>query len=399
MNPKVSIVIPVYNGENYMKEAIDSALAQTYDNCEIIVVNDGSTDHTEIIAKTYGDKIRYFSKKNGGVSSALNMGIENMKGEYFAWLSHDDIYYPEKIQKQLEALQAAGDRKAPLYGNADELRMPKGKVRHSYPEYRYSLEERQNGVFPVLFGLVNGCTILIHKSHFERVGVFDEKLLTAQDVDMWFRIFRNRKVVYIEEALIKYRFHEKQGSKVIKEFQSNCEDIQMSMIKRLEDKEIDKIFGGAYKFYFDMMRIAEEAKWENCFKKLYQLFLDSIEPKQDNKFYYNLQKKNNGSLILYCAGKNGRRLLKELGFRGIHVDFFTDRNCELWDTKIDGVRCISPKKMKKEDYIIVTKDYPEEIVEKLKRQGYVHVKSYMEIAHDLYISVPSKKKVQQFYGI
>ena len=66
MNPKVSIVIPVYNGENYMKEAIDSALAQTYDNCEIIVVNDGSTDHTDMIAKSYGHKIRYFSKDNGG---------------------------------------------------------------------------------------------------------------------------------------------------------------------------------------------------------------------------------------------------------------------------------------------------------------------------------------------
>ena len=71
MNPKVSIIIPIYNGEKYMNEAIDSALSQTYDNCEIIVINDGSTDHTEAIAKSYGDKIRYFYKENGGVSTAL----------------------------------------------------------------------------------------------------------------------------------------------------------------------------------------------------------------------------------------------------------------------------------------------------------------------------------------
>ena len=78
MEPKVSIVIPVYNGEDYIREAINSALAQTYKNCEVIVVNDGSTDGTETIVKSYGDKVRYFSKENGGVSSALNLGIDHM---------------------------------------------------------------------------------------------------------------------------------------------------------------------------------------------------------------------------------------------------------------------------------------------------------------------------------
>ena len=102
-NPLVSIVIPVYNGANFLAEAIDSALAQTYRNLEVIVVNDGSTDGgaTERIACSYGDKIRYFSKPNGGVSSALNLGIEKMKGEYFSWLSHDDLYAPDKIENQV----------------------------------------------------------------------------------------------------------------------------------------------------------------------------------------------------------------------------------------------------------------------------------------------------------
>ena len=104
--PLVSIVIPVYNGSNFLQQAIDSALNQTYKNIEIIVVNDGSRDDgaTEQIALSYGDKIRYFSKENGGVSTALNMGIANMKGEYFSWLSHDDMYKPEKIEKQIEAI-------------------------------------------------------------------------------------------------------------------------------------------------------------------------------------------------------------------------------------------------------------------------------------------------------
>ena len=111
MDPLVSIVIPVYNGANYMREAIDSALAQTYSNIEIIVVNDGSNDGgaTRDIALSYGDKIRYFEKENGGVSTALNLGIKNMRGKYFSWLSHDDVYLPEKIQVEIDALRKAGD--------------------------------------------------------------------------------------------------------------------------------------------------------------------------------------------------------------------------------------------------------------------------------------------------
>ena len=106
LNPKISIIIPVYNGSNYMKEAIDSAINQTYKNYEIIVVNDGSNDNgeTEKIALEYGNKIKYYHKKNGGVSSALNYGIEKMTGEYFSWLSHDDVYTNDKIQNQINAL-------------------------------------------------------------------------------------------------------------------------------------------------------------------------------------------------------------------------------------------------------------------------------------------------------
>ena len=101
--PKVSIVIPVYNGANYLDESIQSALCQTYSNIEVIVVNDGSCDNgaTEVVAQKYSNRIFYFSKENGGVSSALNMGIKKATGEWISWLSHDDLYYPQKIEKQI----------------------------------------------------------------------------------------------------------------------------------------------------------------------------------------------------------------------------------------------------------------------------------------------------------
>jgi len=107
IKPVISIIIPVYNGANYLGDAIDSALEQSDKHFEIIVVNDGSTDggKTESIAKSYGNKIRYYKKKNGRVASALNYGIKRMKGDWFAWLSHDDIYLPNKVKDELLAIK------------------------------------------------------------------------------------------------------------------------------------------------------------------------------------------------------------------------------------------------------------------------------------------------------
>ena len=101
--PLVSIIIPVYNGGNFLRDAIESALNQTYPNIEVIVVNDGSDDcgETEKIASDFVGKIVYLSKENGGVSSALNFGIQQMKGDFFSWLSHDDLYVETKIEEQL----------------------------------------------------------------------------------------------------------------------------------------------------------------------------------------------------------------------------------------------------------------------------------------------------------
>ena len=132
--PKISIIIPAYNASDYLSEAIDSALNQTYSNIEIIVVNDGSKDDgaTEKIALSYGQKIRYLSKENGGSSSALNWGISHMTGEWFSWLSHDDLYVPEKLQKQWEYMQAlnvpVADLPKHVFFSASDLIDAKGRT-------------------------------------------------------------------------------------------------------------------------------------------------------------------------------------------------------------------------------------------------------------------------------
>lgn len=390
---KVSIIIPVYNGEKYLKEAIDSALAQTYSNLEVIVINDGSVDRTEEIALSYGDKIRYFSKENGGVASALNLGIMEMKGEYFSWLSHDDIYIENKIEKQMEILKNEDNPNTIIWGNWLQKNMCTNQTNQIPPLYRFTIDQIQTEIFPVLFGLINGCTLLIHKSHFKRVGLFDEKLTTAQDYDFWFRLMRGQKTVYLHEYTVVQRIHEQQGSNTIPEFTRNCEENHMKMSSALNDNEIERLFGGKYKFYYDMLFLSERNQWKECIKYYYSLFVNEKQKGQ----LINIQKEENSRLVLYCAGKNGLQLKYDLYMKGIDIDCFCDRKEEYHNKMINGVICISPQLLKKNDYIIVTKDYPEDIVSELKKQSFQNVIAYSELARKLFMAVPIKKRVIQYY--
>ena len=231
--PLVSIVIPVYNGSNYMAEAIDSALSQTYDNIEVIVVNDGSNDSgkSDEIAISYGDKIRYFPKENGGSSSALNEGIKNMQGEWFSWLSHDDLYYKDKVQKQVEYLNSlldSGIAQEDLWQNilftACDYINGEGKcIKKSKCEAEKALSEKIANLSgneylicePTKYNFY-GCGCLVNKKAFDKVGAFDEKLRLINDLDMWYRLYAGDFTLhYMPEALTIGRIHKGQISRSI----------------------------------------------------------------------------------------------------------------------------------------------------------------------------------------
>lgn len=213
MGPKVSIVIPVYNGSNYLAEAIESALAQTHRNLEVVVVNDGSSDDgaTRRVAERYADRVRYFEKPNGGVASALNYGIAEMTGEYFSWLSHDDLYLPDKIEVQLDCLmasQSTGGRNVIVYGNCaaftrDPAQAKVVEVADAGRKYfRYLLATSS---------AVHGCTLLIpRKALLEQR--FDEAKPTTQDYDLWFRLAGAFDFVKLERTLVLARQHPEQDS-------------------------------------------------------------------------------------------------------------------------------------------------------------------------------------------
>lgn len=218
--PLISVVIPVYNGSNYLKEAIDSALSQTYKNFEVIVVNDGSTDNgeTERIALSYGDKIKYIAKENGGVSSALNRGIKEMKGEYFSWLSHDDKYEPTKLENLVEALSNIDNRDKVIaicgvyFIDSDSLKikdcktkLENGRIYSGFEMLEYCLE----------YGVLNGCAMLIPQRAFLECGGFDEELRYNQDSLKWDQMFfaEYSMLAAVDNYDVMHRLHAMQDSK------------------------------------------------------------------------------------------------------------------------------------------------------------------------------------------
>jgi len=209
LSPKVSIVIPVYNGSIYLSEAIDSALMQTYKNIEVIVVNDGSTDggKSDQIAKSYGDKIRYFIKENGGVSSALNVGVNEMTGEYFSWLSHDDVYFPEKIERQIDFIRSNPGTK--LVTSNFVFIDEHGKVTGEYVNSILDVIRTGRDALTVW---TYGCCILIHKDCFGTVGLWNESNRTIQDDEMWLRLVCHYPIYFMHDKLCKSRRHAEQGT-------------------------------------------------------------------------------------------------------------------------------------------------------------------------------------------
>jgi len=205
LNPLVSIIIPVYNGANYVKEAIESAINQTYNNIEIIVINDGSNDNfaTRQICLSYESRIRYIEKENGGVSSALNCGIKAMRGEFFSWLSHDDVYYPEKVEVQIAELNKLRVTDVIIFSN------------YTYIDFRSKLIKRTvvkesgngNPIYSVIMGNLNGCSLLIPAVCFQKTGLFDEELKTIQDYALFAKLAEHYRFIHIPNFLVSSRIH------------------------------------------------------------------------------------------------------------------------------------------------------------------------------------------------
>ena len=206
--PTVSIVIPAYNAEAFIQEALDSVFRQTYRDFEVIVVDDGSEDRTAEIIKQYGHDVHYIHQKNQDVAAARNTGIRASRGEWIAFLDHDDIWLPEKLEKQVSAFQSSDDVDVVF---CDMVRWYGGdNVRHESWRRRYNRRAVRRGMVKSLLLRCSfqPSTVMASKTCFQDGGFFDESLRVSSDWDMWLRLAcRDHRFHYIDEVLCYYRDH------------------------------------------------------------------------------------------------------------------------------------------------------------------------------------------------
>lgn len=202
---KVSVIIPAYNAEAFISETIDSALAQTYQDLEIIVVDDGSTDNTRRVLQQYGDQIRYVYQRNSGVSMARNTGISIATGEYIALLDHDDVWLPEKLEKQVKILDADPDI-ALVYSDTYLMDFNGTLLGRGFD----GDQPHRGRVLPELFlnNFVPCLTAVIRKQVLDKVGLFRPDLHVVEEYELFLRIAELYQVDFVHAPLAKYRVHE-----------------------------------------------------------------------------------------------------------------------------------------------------------------------------------------------
>ena len=242
---KVSIVIPVYNAENYLQECVDSCLKQTYQNIEIIAVDDGSTDCSSKILKSYSEKIKSITKKNGGTPSALNAGIKSMTGEWFKWLSADDVLYENAIEVLVREAESQGERaKSLIFYSSYDIIDENGIIVEEFVEPNYNnLSSLQRNAILLDHYVGNGSTSLIHRSIFERCGVFDENIGFKEDYEFWLRccIINDCDLFLIPQKLAKYRVHSTQLTrKKVRENIEHVNKIKNLILEKLSDDKRKK---------------------------------------------------------------------------------------------------------------------------------------------------------------
>ena len=208
INPLVTVIMPTYNYAQFIKEAIDSVLNQTYKNLELIIVDNYSEDNTEEIVKSYKDnRIKYTKFRNNGVIAASrNTGIKDSKGEYVAFLDSDDLWLPDKLERQVKFLDehpAVGL----VYARAEQFTA----ARQSGPIIPSLRRAKDGWVFNDLVkrNFIGILTVLVRRKCLERIGSFDEdpKLKSVEDYELWLRLAKHFPVGFINKVLAKYRVH------------------------------------------------------------------------------------------------------------------------------------------------------------------------------------------------
>lgn len=209
----ISVVVPTYNRARFLRFALNSVLAQTYRDFEVVVVDDGSTDETEHLVSEYSGRVRYIYQENRGRGAARNVGVQHATGEYIAFLDSDDVWYLDKLARQIAFLEANPDSMF-VHGPVDFVREDGSRDEKETRRVRRLFEDAKRRGYSYE-SLVDSCVmftsaVMVKRDCFERNGGFVESAFTArEDFEWYLRVARRDRIEYLDGApLASYRLHE-----------------------------------------------------------------------------------------------------------------------------------------------------------------------------------------------
>ncbi len=270
--PQFSIIIPLYNKQNFIENTIKSVLNQGFTDFELIIVNDGSTDNSEEKVLAFKDtRIQYFRKENGGVSSARNFGIEKAKSDYIVFIDADDYWYPDFLAIMFDKINQFPEIQ--VFSAGIEVETPK-KVFYA----KYSIERTGESEIVNYFKasqmqsvICSSCAVF-HKSVFEKTGRFDTNLKNGEDTDMWIRIGLIYPILFTWKVLVRYIYDIDSLSKIHK---IAIESLDFSKYSSEEKNNPD------LKFFLDLNRFSLAIKSKIMLNKVrFEKFNNEIDYKQ-----------------------------------------------------------------------------------------------------------------------
>ena len=207
--PKVTVIIPVFNGEPYIRNTLNSVFNQTYHDYEIVIVDDGSNDASLVILNKYGDRIQLIQQVNSGQAGARNAGIKRARGKYVAFLDQDDVWYPTKLERQVALLEA--DPKAVMVHCDMDWIDENGNIIQQNVICSTRMSPQKGLTMTQLFGwdpCIYPSTMLIRRSVIDQVGGFDPEIpCFGEDIDLMLRLKEIGHFLFLEEAGVQYRKH------------------------------------------------------------------------------------------------------------------------------------------------------------------------------------------------
>ena len=279
MNDLISIVLPVYNGEKYLRESIDSILAQTYKNWELLILDDCSTDNSSIIAKEYEQKDKrihyYYNEKNLRLPKNLNKGFSLAKGDYLTWTSDDNRYKPTALEKMYNALKTS--ESAQFVFASCRIIDEEGK------EIEYIMVDEESKKRIVGLDSVGACFMYTRKV-YEEIGDYDSTYTLVEDFDYWQRIFVKFDTIVITEILYQYRWHDGALTSTMKKTTFNQTLEKMLLKNRPAFGKLD--FYQNYYFYkglYNCRKNLEDKKNPYCIKYNFYYFIYFIRRRVPNK--------------------------------------------------------------------------------------------------------------------